>query len=237
MMTVKHAFKQSVPIMAGYIVLGMGFGVLLESKGYGVLWAIAMSVFIYAGSMQYVAINLITGGASLIATALMTLMVNARHLFYGISMLDKYKNVGKYKPYLIFALTDETYSLVCSGKIPEGVDRNKYYFLVSLFDQVYWLIGSVIGSVVGSVLNFNTAGIDFSMTALFLVVFVEQWKSTKDHASAIAGVAASVVCLLIFGAGNFVIPAMISITVILLLMRKFRKGSEEAAGKGEVEHV
>ena len=236
-MTVKHAFKQSVPIMAGYIVLGMGFGVLLESKGYGVLWAIAMSVFIYAGSMQYVAINLITGGASLIATALMTLMVNARHLFYGISMLDKYKNTGKYKPYLIFALTDETYSLVCSGKIPEGVDRNKYYFLVSLFDQVYWVIGSVIGSVVGSVLNFNTVGIDFSMTALFLVVFVEQWKSTKDHASAITGVAASVVCLMIFGAGNFVIPAMISITVILLLMRKFRKGSEEAAGKGEVEHV
>ena len=237
MMTAKYAFKQSVPIMAGYIVLGMGFGVLLESKGYGVLWAIAMSVFIYAGSMQYVTINLITGGASLIATALMTLMVNARHLFYGISMLDKYKNTGKYKPYLILALTDETYSLVCSGTIPEGVDRNKYYFLVSLFDQVYWVIGSVIGSVVGSVLNFNTAGIDFSMTALFLVVFVEQWKSTKDHASAIAGVAASVVCLLIFGAGNFVIPAMISITVILLLMRKFRKGSEEAAGKGEVEHV
>ena len=237
MMTAKYAFKQSVPIMAGYIVLGMGFGVLLESKGYGVLWAIAMSVFFYAGSMQYVAINLITGGASLIATALMTLMVNARHLFYGISMLDKYKNTGKYKPYLIFALTDETYSLVCSGKIPAGVDRNKYYFLVSLFDQVYWVIGSVIGSAIGSVLNFNTAGIDFSMTALFLVVFVEQWKSTKDHASAITGVAASVVCLLIFGAGNFVIPAMISITVILLLMRKFRKDSEEAAEKGEVEHV
>ena len=237
MMTAKYAFKQSVPIMAGYIVLGMGFGVLLESKGYGVFWAIAMSVFIYAGSMQYVAINLITGGASLIATALMTLMVNARHLFYGISMLDKYKNTGKYKSYLIFAFTDETYSLVCSGKIPEGVDGNKYYFLVSLFNQFYWVLGSVMGSVVGSVLSFNTAGIDFSMTALFLVVFVEQWKSTKDHASAITGVAASVVCLLIFGAGNFVIPAMISITVILLLMRKFRKGSEEAAEKGEVEHV
>ena len=134
-------------------------------------------------------------------------------------------------------MTDETYSLVCSGKIPEEVDRNKYYFLVSLFDQVYWVIGSVIGSVVGSVLNFNTAGIDFSMTALFLVVFVEQWKSTKDHASAITGVAVSVVCLLIFGAGNFVIPSMISITVILLLMRKFRKDSEKAAEKGEVEHV
>ena len=154
-MTAKYAFKQSIPIMAGYIVLGMGFGVLLESKGYGVIWAIAMSVFIYAGSMQYVAIDLITSGASMIATALMTLMVNARHLFYGISMLDKYKNTGKYKPYLIFSLTDETYSLVCSGEIPEGVDGNKYYFLVSLFDQIYWVLGSVAGSVLGSVLNFN----------------------------------------------------------------------------------
>lgn len=153
--TAKYAFKQSIPIMAGYIVLGMGFGVLLEAKGYGVLWAIAMSVFIYAGSMQYVAIDLITGGASVIAAALMTLMVNARHLFYGISMLDKYKDTGKYKPYLILALTDETYSLVCSGEIPDGVDRNKYYFLVSLFDQIYWVLGSVAGSVLGSVLNFN----------------------------------------------------------------------------------
>ena len=154
-MTAKYAFKQSIPIMAGYIVLGMGFGVLLEAKGYGVLWAIAMSVFIYAGSMQYVAIDLITGGAAVIAVALMTLMVNARHLFYGISMLDKYKDTGKYKPYLILALTDETYSLVCSGEIPDGVDRNKYYFLVSLFDQIYWVLGSVAGSVLGSVLNFN----------------------------------------------------------------------------------
>lgn len=226
-MTAKYAFKQSIPIMAGYIVLGMGFGVLLEAKGYGVLWAIAMSVFIYAGSMQYVAIDLITGGASVIATALMTLMVNARHLFYGISMLDKYKDTGKYKPYLILALTDETYSLVCSGEIPDGIDQNKYYFLVSLFDQIYWVFGSVAGSVLGSVLNFNTTGIDFSMTALFLVVFVEQWKSTKDHKSAVTGVVASVVCLLIFGAGNFVIPAMISITVILLLMKKGRKSSDD----------
>ena len=222
-MTAKYAFKQSLPIMAGYLVLGMGFGVLLETKGYGVWWAIAMSVFIYAGSMQYVAIDLITGGASVIASALMTLMVNARHLFYGISMLDKYQDTGKYKPYLIFSLTDETYSLVCSGEIPEGVDRNRYYFLVSFFDQCYWVIGSVAGSLIGSILNFNTAGIEFSMTALFLVVFVEQWRSTKDHASAITGVAASVICLLVFGPGQFVIPAMISITVILLLMKKVRK--------------
>ena len=180
-MTFRYAWKRSIPVMAGYIVLGMGFGMLLGAKGYGVFWAIAMSVFIYAGSMQYVAIDLITGGASLISAALMTLMVNARHLFYGISMVERYKDTKPYKPYLIFALTDETYSLVCSGDVPEGVEEKKYFFLVSLLDQIYWVFGTVLGSVLGSVLNINTEGIDFSMTALFLVVFTEQWKSTKDH--------------------------------------------------------
>ena len=233
----KAAFPYTLPICVGFLFLGMSYGFMMRSKGFSFVYPLCMSFFIYAGSMEFVTANLLLSAFNPVYAFFLTLMVNARHLFYGISMLDKYKNTGKYKPYLIFALTDETYSLVCSGKIPEGVDRNKYYFLVSLFDQVYWVIGSVMGSVVGSVLNFNTAGIDFSMTALFLVVFVEQWKSTKDHASAITGVAASVVCLLIFGAGNFVIPAMISITVILLLMRKFRKGSEETAEKGEVEHV
>ena len=214
--------------MAGYIVLGMGFGMLLAAKGYGVTWAITMSVFIYAGSMQYVAIDLITGGASLISAALMTLMVNARHLFYGISMVERYKDTRPYKPYLIFALTDETYSLVCSGDVPEGVEEKKYFFLVSLLDQFYWVFGSVIGSVLGSVLNINTEGIDFSMTALFLVVFTEQWTSTKDHRSAIAGVTASVICLLEFGASAFLIPSMISITVILTVMRG-RKGRKAAS--------
>jgi len=209
--------------MAGYIVLGMGFGMLLGAKGYGVLWAIAMSVFIYAGSMQYGAIDLITGGASLISAALMTLMVNARHLFYGISMVERYKDTKPYKPYLIFALTDETYSLVCSGDVPDGVEEKKYFFLVSLFNQFYWVLGSVMGSVLGSVLNINTDGIDFSMTALFLVVFTEQWRSTRDHRSAIAGVAASVICLLVFGPSAFLIPSMISITVILTAMRGKRK--------------
>ena len=218
-MTVRYAWKRSIPVMAGYIVLGMGFGMLLGAKGYGVLWAIAMSVFIYAGSMQYVAIDLITGGASLISAALMTLMVNARHLFYGISMVERYKDTKPYKPYLIFALTDETYSLVCSGDVPDGVEKKKYFFLVSLFNQFYWVLGSVMGSALGSVLNINTDGIDFSMTALFLVVFTEQWKSTKDHRSAIAGVAASVICLMVFGPSAFLIPSMISITVILTAMR------------------
>ena len=222
-MTFQYAWKRSIPVMAGYIVLGMGFGMLLAAKGYGIIWAIAMSVFIYAGSMQYVAIDLITGGASLISAALMTLMVNARHLFYGISMVERYKDTKPYKPYLIFALTDETYSLVCSGDVPKGVDIKKYFFLVSLLNQLYWVSGSMMGSALGRVLNIDTDGIDFSMTALFLVVFTEQWRSTKDHRSAIAGVAASLICLLVFGMSSFLIPSMILITVLLTIVRGKRK--------------
>ena len=199
MISVKYAWKRSLPVMAGYLVLGFGFGILLEAKGCGPGWAFLMSLTIYAGSMQYVAIDLISGGASLLAAGIMTLMVNARHLFYGISMIERYKGTGKKKPYLIFALTDETYSLVCSGDVPEGVEKNSYFFWVSLFDQSYWIIGSVAGALTGSLLNFNTSGIEFSMTALFIVVFVEQWKSTSNHISAVIGVASSVVCLLIFG--------------------------------------
>ena len=219
-MTIKHAFKQSLPVMAGYLVLGMGFGILLKTKGYGVVWAFFMSLFIYAGSMQYVTINLLAGGATVLSAALMTLMVNARHLFYGISMIERYRNTGPYKPYLIFGLTDETYSLVCSGNVPAGVDEKKYFFILTFLNQCYWIIGSVAGSLLGGLITFNSAGIEFSMTALFLVVFVEQWKSVKNHTSAIVGVGISAVCLLIFGAENFLIPAMIAITAILTILRK-----------------
>ena len=219
-MTKKYAFKQSLPVMAGYLVLGMGFGILLKAKGYGVIWAFFMSLFIYAGSMQYVTINLLAGGATVLSAALMTLMVNARHLFYGISMIERYRNTGRYKPYLIFGLTDETYSLVCSGNVPEGVDEKKYFFMLTFLNQCYWIIGSVAGSLLGSLITFNTAGIEFSMTSLFLVVFVDQWKSVKNHTSAVVGVGISVVCLLIFGAERFLIPTMIAITVILTILRK-----------------
>lgn len=226
--TFKYAFVRSLPIMAGYIVLGLGFGVLLQSKGYGVGWALAMGGLIYAGSMQYVAIDLLAGGASLISAALMTLMVNARHLFYGISMLERYKDTGAAKPYLIFALTDETYSVVCSGDVPDGVDREKYYFWVSLLDQFYWVVGCVAGALLGSVLPFDTTGIDFSMTALFLVVMVEQWRSTRDHTPALVGLGVSLVCLLIFGSSNFLIPSMVGITVALTLLRGTMEKRKEA---------
>lgn len=222
--TFQYAFKASLPIMAGYVVLGMGFGILLESKGYAWWWAALMSATIYAGSMQYVAIDLLTGGATLIASALMTLLVNIRHLFYGITMLEDYKDTGAKKPYLIFALTDETFSLVCSPKLPEEVDRKDYYFLVSLFNQSYWVLGSVLGGLIGNAFTFNAAGIDFAMTALFVVIFVEQWESTKQHLPAITGVLCTVVALLIFGADDFLIPAMIAITVVLILERKWLEG-------------
>lgn len=216
---IKYAFMQTLPIMAGYLVLGMGFGILLYDHGYSVLWAILMSITIYAGSMQYVAIDLISSGASVLTTLLMTLMVNARHLFYGISMVDKYKDTKPYKPYLIYALTDETYSLVCDAHISEGMDINKYYFLVSLFDQCYWVIGSVLGSLIGSAFSFDTTGVDFSMTALFVVIFVEQWESADNHIPASIGILVSVICLIVFGADSFLIPTMIIITIVLFLLK------------------
>ena len=230
-MVFKYAFKKTLPVMAGYMVLGMGFGILLRSKGYGLIWALLMSVLIYAGSMQYVMIDLISTGASVINVAVMTLMVNARHLFYGISMIDRYRDTGKYKPYLIFALTDETYSLVCTEEVPEGMDQKRYYFLVSILDHSYWVTGSVIGSLLGSMLHFNTAGIDFAMTALFLVVFVEQWRSQENHFSALAGLISSAICLLIFGPSGFIIPSMILITIVLTVYRKYAPPSIKDAGK------
>lgn len=212
---VKKAFLRSVPVMAGYMVLGMGFGIMLKDAGYGVIYALAMSLLIYAGSMQYVGIGLITGGATVLTTVITTFMVNARHLFYSISMIGKYKGAGKYKPYLIFALTDETYSLLSSD--PES--DNRYRFLVSMFNHIYWVLGSVIGSALGAVLPFSTRGIEFSMTALFIASFTEQWIESKDHIPALTGILCTVFSLVLFGPDRFLIPAMLLITLVLTLIR------------------
>lgn len=225
--TLREAFVSTTPVLAGYVVLGMGFGILLSSKGYGPVWALAMSLFIYAGSMQYLAIDLITGGASLITAALTTLMVNARHLFYGVSMIEGYKGMGKCKPYAIFALTDETYSLVCQDDRHETQEeRHRYAFWVSVLDQSYWVTGSLIGAWLGQIIPFSVEGIDFALTALFVTVFLEQWLSTKDHASAIIGVVSSVVCVVVFGPGSFLIPAMTVIILALTILRKVRKEAD-----------
>lgn len=217
---VKKAFTATIPVMTGYLVLAIGFGILLKTNGYGLGWAVAMSVFIYAGSMQYLAIDMLTGGATLLTTAVTTLMVNARHLFYGISMIERYQNTGNKKAYLIFALTDETYSLVCSEESIKGMENPKaYYFLVSLFNQIYWVTGSIIGSMLGDVIPFNIEGIDFALTALFVTIFVEQWLSCDNHRPALIGIVSSVFCLFLFGADRFLIPTMVIIVILLIGIR------------------
>lgn len=222
--TLKSAFIATVPVLTGYLVLGFGFGMVLKAAGFPVILALAMSLFVYAGSMQYVAIGLLSGGASLITVALTTLMVNARHLFYGISMIDKYKNTGKVRPYLIFALTDETYSLVCQeDENTTGAQKKSYYFFVSILNQIYWVVGSVLGAVTGSLVRFNSEGIDFALTALFVTVFIEQWLTNKDHIPAILGVSVSVLCLLLFGGDSFLIPTMLVIAVLLTLYKGEKK--------------
>lgn len=222
----KQAFLDSLPVLSGYIVLGIGFGIVLEEAGYGVIWAFLMSAFIYAGSMQYVGVSLLTSVAALPVVAITTLMVNARHLFYGLSMIDKYKGAGAKKPYMIFALTDETYSLVCYDKFEDKKEMHTYCFLVSIFNQFYWVAGSVIGSLIGSAIPFGMEGVEFSMTALFVTVVVEQWINEKNHAPAIVGFISSVLCLIVFGKENFLIPSMALITVGLSLM-KGRRGENE----------
>ncbi len=223
---VKQAFIKSIPVMAGYVVLGIGFGILLHDAGYGVGWSFAMALLIYAGSMQYVGVSLLAGGASVITAILTTVMVNARHLFYSISMIGRYQHAGRYKPYLIFALTDETYSLLCDGETPAGADPDLYRFLVSLFNQCYWITGCVLGSILGAALPFSTAGIEFSMTALFIASFTQQWLTSHEHLPAVVGLIGSLVCLLIFGPDSFLIPSMLAITAALTLLRP------RLAGKG-----
>jgi len=220
----KAAFPYTIPVMTGYLFLGAAYGILMSSKGYGFGWSLLISVFVFAGSMQYVAIDLLTTAFNPLKAFLMAIMVNARHLFYGLSMLKKYENVGKKKPYLVFGLTDETFSIVCSTEPPEGIDRGWFMFFVTLLNQVYWVTASVIGSFLGSKFTFNIKGIDFVMTALFVVIFVDQWKAQKDHISALTGVIASLVCLLLFGPDRFIIPAMILITVVFTLFRKRIEG-------------
>ena len=230
MKLLKNVFIKTLPIMAGYLSLGIGFGVLLKVSGYGVWWALIMSITMYAGAMQYVAISLITSGATFLSTATTTLLVNARHLFYGISLIEKYKGAGLKKLYMMFALTDETYSLVCSIKAPKGTDPHTYYFFISLFNHCYWISGCVLGNLLGGLINFDTKGIDFVMTALFVTIFIEQWTSTKEHIPALIGIMSAIICLLLFGSENFLIPTMICIIVFLTIIRKKLEKGEKRNG-------
>ena len=217
----RQAFTTSIPVMAGYIVLGMGFGLLLHDAGYGAGWALFMAVIIYAGTMQYVGVSLLASGASILTAALTTLMVQARHLFYSISMIERYKGAGKYKPYMIFGLTDETYSLLSDDNLPVAAeDAHRYRFLVTMFNHSYWIIGCVTGNLLGEVLPFSTKGLEFSMTALFVASLTEQWITMHDHIPALTGLFSTLLCLLVFGPDSFLIPALLLITLILTLLRR-----------------
>lgn len=216
---IKQVFPQTIPVMAGYISLGIAFGLLLQSIGYGPIWAFMMSLFIYAGSAQFLAVELLAAGATLTHIALLTFLLNFRHLFYGLSMLEKYRGTGIGKIYLIFGLTDETYALLTGYKTPEGLSDKSYYFAVTLMNQLYWIFGCVTGSVAGEIIPFDTTGIDFAMTALFAVLVVEQWKTHKNHIPAISGFVITVATLFIFGADSFLIPALIVMSVVLLCLK------------------
>lgn len=215
---IKSALHDTLPVFAGYMVLGMGFGMIMHASGYGIAFAVAMSLFIYAGSMQYAAVGLFLDGVPLLTIALTTLVVNARHLFYGISMIDKYKGSGIRKAYMIFALTDETYSIVCNSS--KGTD---YYFYVSLINHIYWVAGTAIGALAGGLVRFNTKGLDFALTAMFITIFTDQWINSEDHIPALIGIAVTAACRIIFGSSSFLIPSMIIILGLLLLLPKIRK--------------
>ena len=220
------AFRDTVPVMTGYLFLGIGFGIVMYQNGYGAGWSFFMALFMYAGSAQYLTADLLVSGASLISTAVSIGLLNARHLFYGISMLDTYRDAGKKKPYLIFALTDETYSLVTQNQPPEGISRLSYCFLVSLFDHIYWLVGCTLGGLLATGLPIDLEGVDFVLTALFVTIFVEQWLSSRNHTSAIIGVVSTVLCLVIFGKDIFLIPSMALIAIFLTVAKKTGRRAE-----------
>lgn len=213
-------FRDTLPVMTGYLFLGIGFGILLGEKGYGPGWAFFMAVFMYAGSAQYLTVSLLASKVSLLSAALSVLFVNARHLFYGITLLDTYRNTGAKKPYLVLALTDETYSLVTQNQPPEGMKKGTYCLLVSLFDHIYWIIGCTLGGLLGATLPLQLEGVEFVLTALFVTIFVEQWLSCKSHRPAIIGLAVTALCLLVFGKEIFLIPSMALIALILTLCQK-----------------
>lgn len=214
----KSAFPQTLPVLAGYVSLGIAFGILLRDAGYGVIYAFLMSLFVFAGSAQFLCVELLVANATLPQVAFLIFLLNFRHFFYGLTMISHYRNV-KNKWYLIFGLTDETYALLSANKIPSTVEKSDFYFAVTLLNHIYWISGSVIGSLVGALIPFDMTGIDFAMTALFAVLVVEQWKSHSKHFPAILGFTVSILSILIFGAENFIIPTLIIICVILLLFK------------------
>ena len=227
----RPAFAVTIPVLCGYLFIGFAFGVMLRDAGFAPPWAFLSSVTIYAGSGQYLLVSLLAANASLVTVAAMTLLLNCRHIFYGLSFLETFHQMGRKKWYMIFSLTDETYSLLCSLKTPEGIDPNAMRFWVAILDHSYWIIGSVIGAVAGALIPVDTEGIDFAMTALFVVIAVDQWKAYARHLPALLGGIVTIVCLVIlgqvFGQQQMLIVSLAVIVVVLLALRDRLEEKEE----------
>lgn len=223
MINVRAAVRNTLPIIFAYLFLGATFGLVMNKNGYGWYWSLLSSMFVYSGSMQFVQVGLLTSGASLIQTAIMTFLVNSRHLFYGLSLTEKFSKMGSAKPYMVHALSDETFSLLTSPDIREGEDEKTVMFLTALFDQIYWITGSVIGGLIGNYLPMNIKGIDFSMTALFTVIVTDHVRKKENRIPAVIGLISSVAFLLILGPDSFLLPSLLTSLVILLSWKNMRK--------------
>ena len=227
----RAAAPQTLPVFAGYLVLGLGYGIYVQSLGLPVWLPPLMGTVVYGGSLEFVLASLLLGSFAPVSAFLMALMIQARHLFYGLTMLQRYRGYGLRSAYMIFAMSDETFSITCSAEPPEGVDKGWFMFFITLLDQIYWVASAAMGAALGAVLPFSTEGVDFVMTAMFVVIFLNQWEKEKQHASAIIGIVAPLVCLRIFGSGSFLIPSMVCILVALLLLRRPIEAKESEAAK------
>ena len=216
----KAAFPHTIPIMTGFLFLGASYGIYMNVSGFEFWYPMITSMLIFAGSVEFVTVNLLLGAFNPLQAFLLALMINARHIFYGISMLDKYRGTGLKKFYLIYGMCDESFSVNYTAEIPEDVDKGWFMFFVNLLNQIYWVAGATIGGILGGVIAFNTNGIEFVMTAMFVVIFLEQWLKEKNHIPSILGLVISVVCLILFGADKFIIPSMAAMLIILTLLRK-----------------
>lgn len=216
----KVAFPQTIPIFTGFWFLGMAYGIYMNVSGFSFVYPLCMSLLIYGGSLEFVAVEMLLSPFAPLQTFIMALLIQARHLFYGLSMLDKFKGLGWKKYYLIFGMCDETFSINCSADIPEDVDRGWFYFWVTLLNQFYWSAAATTGGIVGSLLKIDTSGISFVMTAMFVVIFLEQWLKEKEHSASLIGLTVSVLCLVVFGPDSFMVPTMVLIVGLLTLLRK-----------------
>ena len=225
----RAAFPHTVPILTGFLFLGMTYGVYMSSLGFSWIYPTLMALTIFAGSMEFVTANMLLGAFNPLQAFAMTLMVNARHLFYGLAMLDRFRGLGWKKLYLIFGMCDETFSVTCSVRAPEGVDEGWFMTFVTLLDQLYWVLGAALGGLCGTLLTLNTEGLDFVMTAMFVVIFLENWLKEENHTSSLLGLALPLVCLVLFGAQSFILPSMAAILLALTALRgRLEKGGAPA---------